>query len=149
MMRRNQLYLVPTIEVQFAATGIKLQKFRYTNALASLPKQVLRNILETVDICNESDQPFDHLKDKDVLFGQFGKSTWQSYFKLLRLPMECKASSPASHGKLKQHLPHGVSPDTDLFISMFLIQLLHSMREVVGAGNHNTAVAMVGAADAL
>ncbi len=63
--------------------------------------------------------------------------------------MECKASSPASHGKLKQHLPHGVSPDTDLFISMFLIQLLHSMREVVGAGNHNTAVAMVGAADAL
>ncbi len=38
-------------------------------------------------------------------------------------------------GKLKQHLPPGVSPDTDLFLAMILIRLLPSMREVVGAGN--------------
>jgi hypothetical protein len=52
-------------------------------------------------------------------------------------------------GKLKQHLPPGVSPDTDLFLAMFLIRLPPSMREVVGAGNHKTAAAIVKAADAL
>jgi hypothetical protein len=53
--------------------------------------------------------------------------------------------------KLKQHLPLGVpvSPDNDLFLSMFLIRLLPSMRETVGAGAHGTAAAMVKAADAL
>ncbi len=53
--------------------------------MASLPKQVLRDILDTVDVYNESDQLFDLLKD--VLLGQFGKSKWQSYFELLRLPL--------------------------------------------------------------
>ncbi len=53
--------------------------------MASLPKQVLRDILDTVDVCSESDQLFDLLKD--VLLGQFGKSKWQSYFELLRLPL--------------------------------------------------------------
>jgi hypothetical protein len=52
-------------------------------------------------------------------------------------------------GKLKQHLPPGVSPDNDLFLSMFLIRLPTSMREAVGAGTHHTAAAMVKAADAL
>jgi hypothetical protein len=52
-------------------------------------------------------------------------------------------------GKFKQHLPHEVSPDTDLFLSMFMIRLPPSMREAVGAGNHKTAVGMVRAADAL
>jgi hypothetical protein len=52
-------------------------------------------------------------------------------------------------GKLKQHLPPGVSPDNDLFLSMFLIRFLPSMREAVGAGTHETAAAMVKAADAL
>jgi hypothetical protein len=52
-------------------------------------------------------------------------------------------------GKLKQHLPHGISPDKDLFLSMFLVRVLPSMRGAVGAGNHKTAVAMVIAADAL
>jgi hypothetical protein len=60
------------IEAQFTAAGIRSQQLKYTNALASLPKQVLWNILDTVDVCNDSDQPFDHLKD--VLLGQFGKS---------------------------------------------------------------------------
>jgi hypothetical protein len=52
-------------------------------------------------------------------------------------------------GKPKQHLPHDVSPDNDLFLAMFLIRLPPSMREVVGTWNHKTAVAMVRAADAL
>jgi hypothetical protein len=43
--------------------------------LASLPKKVLQGIFDTV---NESDQPFDLLKE--VLLGKFGKSNWQSYF---------------------------------------------------------------------
>jgi hypothetical protein len=52
-------------------------------------------------------------------------------------------------GKLKQHLPPGVSPDIGLFLSMFLIRLPPSMRETVGAGAHRTAAAMVKTADAL
>ncbi len=42
------------------------------STLASLPKQVLQDILDRVDVCNDSDQPFDLLKE--VLLGQFGKS---------------------------------------------------------------------------
>jgi hypothetical protein len=52
-------------------------------------------------------------------------------------------------GKLKQHLPPGVSPDNNLFLAMFLIRLPPSMREAVGAGSLGTAAAMVKAADAL
>ncbi len=51
-------------------------------------------------------------------------------------------------GKLKQHLPPGVSTDNDLFLAMFLIRLLSSMREVVRAGTHKTVAAMVKAVDA-
>jgi hypothetical protein len=60
------------IEAQFAAAGIKSQKLKYANALSSLPKQVLRDILDTLDVCNDSDEPFDFLKN--TLLGQFGKS---------------------------------------------------------------------------
>jgi hypothetical protein len=52
-------------------------------------------------------------------------------------------------GKLKQHLPPGVSPDNNLFLAMFLIHHPPSMRETVGAGAHKTTAAMVKAADAL
>ena len=52
-------------------------------------------------------------------------------------------------GKLKQHLPPRVSPDNDLFLAMFLIRLLPSMRETVGASTHGTAAAMVKVAEAL
>ncbi len=84
------------------------------------------------------------------MLGQFGKSKWQSYFELLRLPMEMQGLKPSVlMGKLKQHLPPGVSPDNDLFLAMFLIRLPPSMRETVGAGTHKTAAAMVKAADAL
>ncbi len=45
------------IEAQFAAAGIRSQKLKYANALASLPKQVLRDILDTVDACNDLMSP--------------------------------------------------------------------------------------------
>jgi hypothetical protein len=60
------------IEAQFAAAGIKSQKPKYANALTSLPKQVLRDILDTLDACKDSDEPSDFLKN--TLLGQFGKS---------------------------------------------------------------------------
>jgi hypothetical protein len=60
------------IEAQFAAAGIKSQKLRYANALANLAKHVLQDILDTVNACNESDQPFDLLKE--VLLGQSEKA---------------------------------------------------------------------------
>jgi hypothetical protein len=64
--------------------------------------------------------------------------------------MEMQGLKPSAlMGKLKQHLPPGVSSDTDLFLAMFLIRLLPSMREAVGAGNHKTASAIVKAAEAL
>jgi hypothetical protein len=37
--------------------GIKSQKFKYANALASLPKQVLPDILDSLDVCSDSDEP--------------------------------------------------------------------------------------------
>jgi hypothetical protein len=136
------------IEAQFAAAGIRSQKLKYANALASLPKQVLWDILDTLDTCNGSAEPLDQLKN--TLLGQFGKSKWQSYFELLLLPMEMQGLKPSVlMGKLKQNLPPDASPDNDLFLAMFLIRLLPSMRESAGAGNHTTAVAMVKAADAL
>jgi hypothetical protein len=87
---------------------------------------------------NYSDHPFDLLKE--VLLGQFGKSKWQSYFELLWFPMDMQGLKPSIlMGKLKQHLPIGVSLDTDLFLAMFLIRLPPSMREAVSAGYHKTA----------
>jgi hypothetical protein len=93
------------IEAQFAAAGIRSQKLKYANALASLPKQVLRDILDILDVCNDSDEPFDCLKD--TLLGQFGKSKWQSYFELLRLPMEMQGLKKAqySHGEAQATSP--------------------------------------------
>jgi hypothetical protein len=136
------------IEAQFAAAGIKSQKLKYANALASLPKQVLLDILDTIDVCNDSDETFDCLKT--TLLGQFGKSKWQSYFKLLRFTVEIQGLKPSVlMGKLKQHLPPGVSADNNLFLAMFLIRLPPYMREAVGAGSHGMAAAMMKAADTL
>jgi hypothetical protein len=136
------------IEAHFEAVGIKSQKLKYANALASLPKQVLRHILDTIDVCNDSDEPFDFLKN--TLLGQFDKSKWQSYFELLRLPMEMQGLKPSVlMGKLKQNLTPGASPDNDLFLAMFLIRLPASMSETIEAGDHWTAAAMVKATDAL
>ncbi len=52
-------------------------------------------------------------------------------------------------GKLKQSLSHGVSPDNNLLLAMFLIRLLPSMREAVVSGNHKMGAAMVRAVEAL
>jgi hypothetical protein len=82
------------IEAQFAAVGIRSQKLKYANALANLPKQVLRDILDTLDVYNDSDEPSHHLKN--TLLGQFGKSKWQSYFDFCASPWKCRASSPVS-----------------------------------------------------
>jgi hypothetical protein len=96
------------MKAHFAAAGIKWQKLKYANAFASLPKQVLRDILDTLDACNDSDEPFDFLKN--TYLGQLGKSKWQSYFELLHLPMEMQGPKPSVlMGKLKQHLPLKVS----------------------------------------
>jgi hypothetical protein len=57
------------IEAQFAVAGIKSQKLKYANAVASLPKQVLRDILDMLDVCQDSDEPFDCLKTTSL--GQF------------------------------------------------------------------------------
>jgi hypothetical protein len=139
---------LPLIEAQFTVAGIKLQKLNYVNALPRLPKQVLRDIFDTLDVCNNLDHPFDLLEE--VLLGQFGMSKCQSYIELLRLHMDKQGLKPSIlMGNLKQHLPPGVFPDTDLFLAMFLIRLPPSMREAVGAGNHKTAADMVRAADAL
>jgi hypothetical protein len=73
------------------------------------------------DVCNDSDQPFDQLKE--ALLGQFGKNKWQSYFDLLQLPMEMQRLKPSIlMEKLKLHLPPGVSLDDHLFLAMFLIR---------------------------
>ncbi len=48
---------LPNLWALFAAAGIKSQKFKYANALASLPKQVLRDIFDTLDVCNNSEEP--------------------------------------------------------------------------------------------
>jgi hypothetical protein len=135
------------IKAQFAASGIRSQKLKYDNALASLPKQVLRDILNTVDVCFDSDQPYDHLKD--VLLGHLERANGSLTLTCFAFPWKCKASSPALMGRFKQHLPQGVSLDTDLFLAMFLIRLPPSMRETVGAGNHKTAAAIVKATDPL
>ncbi len=104
--------------------------------------------MDTLDVFNDSAEPFDLLKN--TLLGQFGKSKWQSYFKLLRLTIDMQGLKPSVlMGKLKQHLPSRVSPDNDLFLSIFLIRLPSSMREAVGAGTHETAAAIVKAVDAL
>jgi hypothetical protein len=65
------------IEAQFAAAGIKSQKIKYANALASLPKQVLRDILYTLDVCNDSDEPFNFLKK------YFARTVWKEQMAIL------------------------------------------------------------------
>jgi hypothetical protein len=64
-------------------------------------------------------------------------------------PWKCRASSPAFSWGSSNSISLQEFPLTDLFLAMFLILPPPSMREVVGAGNHKTAAAMVNAADAL
>jgi hypothetical protein len=78
--------LVPPHGGPVCSAGIKSQKLKYA--------------------CNDSDEPFEFLKN--ILLGQFGKSKWQSYFELLRLPMEMQGLKPSVlMGKLKKTSPSG------------------------------------------
>jgi hypothetical protein len=87
---------------------------------------------------------------EDALLSQFGKSKRQFYFELLCLPMEMLGlKSSVLMGKLKQHLPPGVSSDNALFLAMFRIPLPPLLQVAAGAGTHKAAAAMVKAADAL
>jgi hypothetical protein len=56
------------IKAQFAAAGIKWQKLKSPTPLPAC-KQVLRDILDTLDVSNNSDEPFGFLKN--TLLGQF------------------------------------------------------------------------------
>ncbi len=60
------------IEAQFATAASNHKNSGTAMLWLIYPSQVLRDILNTVDVCNELDQPFDLLKE--VLLGQFGKS---------------------------------------------------------------------------
>ncbi len=101
---------------------IRYHNIKYANTLANLPGQVLRDILDTDNACSKSENPFDDLKA--VLLLQFGKIKWQSSFELLRLPLGMDSKMPSIlMDKLKQLLSHGISPDNNLFLSMFLIRL--------------------------
>jgi hypothetical protein len=147
-MRRNRIFGSASSRPGLQWQGSNCKNSHMPNALASLPKQVLRDILDTLDVCNNSDEPFDFLKN--TLLGQFGKSKWQSCFELLRLPREMQGLKPrVLMGNLKQHHPPVVSSDNDLFLAIFLIRLPPSMRETVGVGAHGTATAIVKAADAV
>ncbi|OBQ36655.1 MAG: hypothetical protein AN484_25530 [Aphanizomenon flos-aquae WA102] len=136
------------IDAQFLAAGIRAEKTRYAQALPSLPISVLRDILDICDQCDVSDEPYTLLKSS--LIGQYGKSKWQTYFTLLQFPLAIEGCKPSLlMGKLKQLLPHGVSPDTDMFLAMFLLRLSPNTRETLGAMNLKTAAAMAAAADGL
>jgi hypothetical protein len=81
------------IEAQFAAAGIKSQKLKYANARASLPKQVLRDILDTIDVCNDSDEPFDSLK-KTLCLDSLERANGSLTLNYFAFPWKCRASSP-------------------------------------------------------
>jgi hypothetical protein len=80
------------IEAQFVAAGIKSQKLKYANALASLSKQVLWDILDTLDACNDSDELFDFLKN--TLLEQFERANCSLTSNYFAFPWKCRASSP-------------------------------------------------------
>jgi hypothetical protein len=78
------------IEDQFIAAGIKLQKLKYTNAIASLPKQVLWDILDTLDVSDKSDDPFDCLKM--LCLDSFERASGNPTLNYLASPWKCRAS---------------------------------------------------------
>jgi hypothetical protein len=80
------------IKAQFAGEGIKLQKLKYANAFANQPKQVLWDFLDIMDVCNDSDQPFDHLKQ--FCSGSTEKVSGNRILSCFASPRKCRASSP-------------------------------------------------------
>jgi hypothetical protein len=80
------------IEAQFAAAKIKSQKLKYAKALASLPKQVLRDILDTLDVCNESAEPFDF--SNILCLGSLERASGSPTLNCSPFPWKCRASNP-------------------------------------------------------
>jgi hypothetical protein len=91
------------IEVQFCLGGYQIAKAQVCQCSCQPAQASPSNNLDTVDACNESDQPFDDRKT--VLLGQYAKSKWRSYFELLRLLLDKQGLKPIilMH-KLKQSL---------------------------------------------
>jgi hypothetical protein len=80
------------IEAHFAVEGMKSQKLKFANALASLSKQVLRVILDTLDVCSDPDEPLDFLKNN--LLGQFERASGNLTLNCFAFPWKCRPSSP-------------------------------------------------------
>ncbi len=70
---------------------------------------------------------------KTFYLGSSEKASGNPIFDCFSSPWKCRASSPALSWKNSSSIPPNViSPDTDLFPSMFLIQTPLSMQEAVG-----------------
>ncbi len=65
-------------------SGHQISEAQVCNALASPPKGILQDILDTVDVCNEPHQPFDLLKDS----GERKFSVWGRMLKRHRRRQE-------------------------------------------------------------
>jgi hypothetical protein len=82
------------------------------------------------------------------MLGQFGKSNGSLTLTCFVSPWKCKASSLALSWENSNSIFLQESVQTRIFFwQCFLIRLLPSMREAVGAGNKKTAAAIVKAAD--
>jgi hypothetical protein len=100
----SQVKLCPYDEAYFAAAVIRLQKLKYDNAFASLPKQVLQNILDTIAVCNDLDLPFDQLKK--VLLGTIWKEQVPVLLRLALSPHgNAIPQSQHSHGETQTASP--------------------------------------------
>jgi hypothetical protein len=103
------------IEAQFAAAGIKSQKLKYANALASLPKQVLWDILDTLDVCNDSDELFDFLKL--LCLGSLERASGNLIMNCFAFPWKCRASSPVFSWKSSNNISLQECHPTTIFFS--------------------------------
>ncbi len=101
------------IKAQFAAVGIRSQKLKYANALTNLPKQVLRDILDSLDVCNESDKPFHCLKT--LCSGSSERANGNPILSCYTFPWKCGASSPAFSSGSKNNISPLVFLHTTIF----------------------------------
>jgi hypothetical protein len=91
-MRRNITFISTSSRLSLQAAGIRSQKLKYANALTSLPKQVLWDILDTLDVCNDSGKPFDYLKK--LCIAGLGIASGSPILNYFTSPWKCRASSP-------------------------------------------------------
>ncbi len=125
----------------------QITKLKYANALASLPKQVLRDILNTLDICKDSAEPFNYLKNTSL--ASLERANGSPILNYFASQWKCWASSPVFSWGSSSSISLSEFCLTTIFSFMFLIHMPPSMWEAAGAGTHEMAAAMVKAADAL